>query len=173
MNGLKSTNEGHFENDHYVFFWNGPFSNWYPSKFTLNSIEFNCAERAMMYMKAKLFGDDESAVKILKAFYPDDQKRLGKLVKNFDESIWKEHRERIAHEFLYAKFSQNPELGKILTDTEDKTIVEASPYDKIWGIGMGVGDPNILDESKWNGLNLLGKTLMHVRNMLHKENEEI
>lgn len=173
MNGLKSTNEGHFENDHYVFFWNGPFSNWYPSKFTMNSIEFNCAEQAMMYMKAQLFDDAESTIKILNTRVPSEQKQLGKKVKNFSDAIWLEHREDLAHTFLYAKFSQNPELGKILTDTGDKTIVEASPYDKIWGIGMGIGDPNILNESKWDGLNLLGKTLMYVRNILNKENEQI
>lgn len=174
MNGLISTYNGHWENDDYVFFWGGPFSNWYFSKFYMYDednipVEFNCSEQAMMYMKAKLFGDTESASNILKEHYPDNQKRLGKLVKNFDEIVWLEHRERIAHEFLLEKFMQNVCLKTILLASGNKTIVEASPYDKIWGIGMGTGNNNILNESKWNGLNLLGKCLMYVRETIREQ----
>ena len=156
-------------NKEYTFFWSfrSPFSNWYPCRIDMDEVVFNCVEQAMMYHKAVLFGDDEAADLILKAETPREQKRLGRSVKGFDQSIWEEHRERIVYEILFAKFSQNPDLQKTLLDTKETILVETSPYDRIWGVGLADDDPRIYDESQWLGLNLLGKLLMRVRETLY------
>lgn len=152
----------------YLFFWsnNSPYSNWYGSKFEIDQVEFNCAEQAMMYLKAVLFEDDETADKVMKTKNPKEQKALGRSVRNFDQAIWENHREDIMFDILFAKFSQNEELKDALMSTEGMTLVESSPYDRIWGIGMREGDSDIHDETKWRGLNLLGKALMRVRETL-------
>jgi ribA/ribD-fused uncharacterized protein len=168
---------GHFATDDYVFFWAGPFSNWHPAKFTMGyneggRHEFNCSEQAMMFCKACLFDDHETADKILKSKMPGEQKALGRAVRNYKEEAWVAEREWIVDEILYQKFTQDAELKKILLDTGDRTIVEASPYDKVWGIAMGVDKyPAILDPNNWKGQNLLGKCLMRVRDKIRKEDE--
>lgn len=163
---------GHFETDEFVFFWAGPFSNWHDADFVWTvdgeKIHFMCSEQAMMYAKAKLFGDEVSAKKILKTKKPAEQKRLGRAVTGYVESEWFEVRDHITDEFLLRKFYQNEEFRTILDATGDKEIVEASPYDGVWGIGMGVNHPDILDRTKWQGTNLLGKSLMRVREELRK-----
>lgn len=170
---LTPTVEGNYENDQYVFFWNGPFSNWYPAKFVIAyndaEIKFTSSEQAMMYTKAWFFKDYEIAEKIMLSNDPREQKALGREVKNFDKVLWETSAVSIVKSLLVHKFQQNPRLLKILLDTGDKTIVEASPYDEIWGIKMGVDDPNILDESKWKGKNFLGKALMKARKELSYE----
>jgi ribA/ribD-fused uncharacterized protein len=152
-----------YETDKFVFFWNGIYSQWYPSQFTIDGIKFSSCEQYMMYRKAKLFNDDESAQKILDAVHPSDQKALGRGVKNFNRDIWDEHCFSIVYDGNYAKFTQNEDLKQQLLATGDKTIVEASPYDKIWGIKKGVGDENYDNPSHWRGLNLLGFAIMTVR----------
>lgn len=153
----------------YTFFWStkSPFSNWHPCRIDMEEIEFNCAEQAMMYYKARLFEDEETADKVMKAETPRDQKVLGRGVKGFDQAVWGAHRERIVYDILFAKFTQNVELEKALLDTKDTILVEASPYDRIWGIGLAEDDERALDETKWLGLNLLGKLLMRVRETLY------
>jgi len=154
--------------DTYVFFWGGPFSQWYRSTFKDNEtgIEFNCAEQYMMAHKASMFGDTESLKKIMAAKNPREQKALGRRVKNFDHNIWDEDGFGIVVDANLAKFSQNAKLKEMLLATGDKVLVEASPYDKIWGIGLHWNDDRVLDESKWQGDNLLGQALMMVRNTL-------
>jgi ribA/ribD-fused uncharacterized protein len=117
-----------------------------------------------MYHKAILFNDKETAELILNTKEPRKQKNLGRLVKNFDEHIWDQHKEKIVYNGNYLKFSQDEDLKEYLCDTDPYELVEANKYDRIWGIGMFAHDPNILDTSKW-GQNLLGKTLMKVRNV--------
>jgi ribA/ribD-fused uncharacterized protein len=118
----------------------------------------------MMAGKARLFGDVETEAKIMKTTDPRTIKKLGRAVKNFDEKKWNEHKYKIVLAGNIFKFSQNPELKKWLLDTGNKTIVEASPYDKIWGIGYGA--KNAMDNmDKW-GLNLLGKAVQEVRDLL-------
>ena len=146
----------------YIFFLNGPFCQWWKSKFMENDIEYNCCEQYMMYQKAILFKDEYTAKKILESKEPREQKRLGRLIKNFNEKIWDQHKEKIVANGNYLKFSQNEDLKEYLISSKDYTLVEANKYDRIWGIGMYMNDPNILDTSKW-GQNLLGKTLMKVR----------
>lgn len=152
--------------DKYYFFWNGPFSQWYKSEFTVDGITFVTAEQYMMYEKAKLFNDDEIAELILKTDNPSDQKILGRSVKNFDKDIWEKHAKDIVTKGNIAKFSQNEDLLSFMKTTKDLILVEASPYDRIWGIGLGEDDPDIEDESKWQGTNWLGECLMRAREVL-------
>ena len=153
-----------------VFFWKSvhPFSQWHPSVFVVDGIRFNCAEQFMMYQKAKLFCDDEIADQILQTDKPSVQKQLGRLVKGFDSAEWEENRERIVYEASYHKFTQNPDMQRSLMNTGEKIIVEASPVDTIWGIGLSEDHPDATNPEKWKGLNLLGKALMKLRNDLAK-----
>lgn len=147
----------------YIFFLKGPLCQWWKSSIKEDSIVFNCCEQYMMYHKAILFKDDEVAAKILLSDEPREQKELGRSVKNFDEKIWNKNKEKIVYNGNYLKFTQNEDLKEYLIDTNPYELVEANRYDKIWGIGMFAYDDNILNTSKW-GQNLLGKTLMKVRN---------
>jgi ribA/ribD-fused uncharacterized protein len=155
-----------FITDDFVFFWNGIYSQWYSSNFIINDITFNCCEQYMMYMKAKTFNDDEIAQEILKETSPMIHKSLGKKVKNFDRDLWDQKCFSIVYQANFAKFSQNENLKKQLLETGNRILVEASPYDKIWGIKMGVGDDYIESPSHWEGLNLLGFVLTTVRKNL-------
>lgn len=162
---------GHYGTDDYVFFWSGPFSNWHSAEFYMPvngaGIKMNCSEQAMMYIKAVMFKDDVSAEKIRTTKDPSKQKALGRAVSGYDEAVWVSQREKVSDEFLLRKFYQNEDLKQILLDTGDRIIVEASPYDKVWGIGMGVNQyPDILDPKKWKGQNLLGESLMRVREII-------
>lgn len=155
--------------DKYVFFWSGIYSNWYPSQFEVNGRTFSCAEQFFMFAKAMIFEDEETAEKIMATTNPKEQKKLGRRVKTFDEEEWTFWRYHAMCEACYNKFTQNPKLGRELLQTGDKILVEASPYDKVWGIGLGELDPNAEDESKWRGQNLLGQALMQVRDEIRSE----
>lgn len=170
--GITPTVPGHFENDQYVFFWSGPFSNWDEGFFSMNIedalVTFNCSEQAMMYVKAFVFGDFASAKKIMKETSPREQKKLGRKVQPFDQDVWEATALKFFPFVLAAKFSQVPGYKEILLNTGTKTIVEASPMDHVWGIKMGVNHPDLLDESKWQGKNLLGKCLEIAREIVAK-----
>ena len=153
-------------NEEYEFFWSGPFSQWYGSRFVIDGIPFVTAEQWMMFGKAKLFGDDDIAAKILLTTNPKEQKAIGRQVKNFNAKIWDDYAKTIVYEGNYAKFTQNPKLLVILMDTKYKILVEASPYDKIWGIGMGEEQAKITPANKWLGTNWLGEVLTQLRNDL-------
>ena len=122
-----------------------------------------------MAKKALLFGDTRTYNKIMKESEPAACKALGKSVANFNQQLWDSSKEEIIYNANYAKFSQNPELKAALLATGDAIIAEASPYDKIWGIGLKATDPESQDPMKWKGQNLLGKALMRVRDELRKE----
>lgn len=141
----------------------GCLSNWYPSKFTKDGIDFSNTEQYMMYRKALLMGDASSAQKIVSQPNPKKVKSLGRKVKPWDEKLWIEHREQIVYDGCLAKFSQNPDMLQVLLSTVGKKCVEASPYDRVWGIGMRATSPGVNDSKNWKGLNLLGKTLDKVR----------
>lgn len=173
LNDLTMNQAGHYENENYSFFWGGVFSNWYTSPFDYDTgtpeygvQTFTSAEQAFMLHKAYLFNDHESIAKIMATHNPAQQKKLGKLVKDFDKAKWESVCVDLITNVLVAKFSSGPIIKQILLDTGDKHIVEASPYDVVWGIGMGVDDEDILDESKWKGKNFLGICLMNARNIL-------
>ena len=149
----------------YTFFWreNSPFAQWYYRDFSEKGIIFNTAEKYMMYHKALLFDDKDIAEKILKEIKPKKQKELGRLVKGYDDDLWIQNRERIVYNGNHAKFTQNLDLLEILLATRGTILVEASPSDKIWGVGLSEEDPLILNEKNWKGLNLLGKVLTKLR----------
>jgi ribA/ribD-fused uncharacterized protein len=133
---------------------------------TIDGIQYNCCEQYMMHQKALTFGDTETAELVMKTENPKDQKALGRQVKNFDKAKWDTVSIGIVFKGNYAKFNQNVELGDELLATGNKILVEASPYDTIWGIGMGEKEPGINDPANWKGLNLLGWSIMLVRKEL-------
>lgn len=149
--------------DKYTFFWDGPFSQWHLVSFEVQGVRYNCAEQYMMAGKARLFNDTISLMKIMQSKSPSEQKVLGRSVADFDPDIWEEHCKEIVYQGNMAKFSQNPALRTILENTKGTLLVEASPYDKIWGIGIGPDDPLRLDRANWKGKNYLGEVLTMVR----------
>jgi len=152
--------------DTHVFFWGSFLSNWHASKFEYKGKKFSNTEQAFMWEKAIYFNDNEIAEDILKTPDPKNAKDLGRLVKNFNQNLWFNVCFEIMIEVNKAKYSQNEKLKKLLLSTGDKVIVEASPFDAIWGIGLHWKDDKVLDEKLWKGMNLLGKALMEVRNTL-------
>lgn len=141
-----------------------PFSQWYISQFKVDGIKYWCMEQYMMAEKARLFKDSESLNKILSETKSQKNiKALGRRVKNFDDKVWNKNKLDIVYKGNKAKFSQNKELYNILISTGDKILVEANPWDRIWGIGMSCDDANATDPRRWKGENLLGFTLMKVR----------
>lgn len=159
----------------YIFFWREfpnrevsktCLSQWYHAPFKSNEYAFNTTEHYMMSRKALLFRDKETFIKIIKANTPGEAKSLGRQVKNFNEAIWNEHKFDIVVKGNLLKFSQNQALQDYLISTNDSILVEASPYDRIWGIGLDENSPHVNDPFRWNGQNLLGFALMEVRDTL-------
>ncbi|CAB3805460.1 N-glycosidase YbiA [Pararobbsia alpina] len=142
------------------------FSNWHVAPFTYHDVRFNCVEQFKMFSKARLFGDEEIAAKILAFPHPASQKALGRTVRDFKDSVWLAKRESIVFVGCREKFAQNPPLLKILLESAPTVLVEASPTDRTWGVGLNDRDPRITDPTKWRGRNLLGITLMRVRDQL-------
>lgn len=147
----------------YTFFWKGPLSQWKKSLFHGDGIQFCTAEQYMMYSKAVLFNDKETADKILRTTDPKEQQLLGREVKNFELALWELHARDIVYRGNYFKFSQNSELKKILCDTADTLLVEASPFDKIWGIGLDEETAKQTPFEQWPGRNWLGQVLTNLR----------
>ena len=159
--------------ERFTFFWDGPFSQWEPSWFEVDGVEYNCAEQFMMAEKARLFGDDDALEHILETESPSMQKRLGRLVDGFDEDVWLEEEENgmprcwnIVWRGTMAKFSQNEHLLEQLVRTAGTSLVEASPEDARWGIGLSEQEAQGLDRASWPGLNWLGEVLDDVRDTL-------
>lgn len=152
----------------------GIFSQWQKCKFTDGNypdIVFNTAEQYMMYGKAQVLNDPDSAAKILLAKSSKDQKALGRNVKNWDEEVWNDVKLGIVERGNYLKFSQNENYKKVLLDTADRLLVEASKNDKIWGIGFKAAEAKTVPRAKW-GQNLLGIALMNVRKRIREEEAE-
>lgn len=151
------------------FFWGGPFSQFANSPFTLNAKRFPTAEHYMMWRKATLFGDDSIAAEILAAKTPGKAKGLGRRVKRFNPEIWDREKRGIVAAGSYAKYTQNPQFLGRLMNTRPATLVEASPMDVIWGIGLAEDDPRAQDRSQWLGQNLLGEILTQTRERIAEE----
>ena len=145
---------------------NGYLSNWYPSRFTVDGKEFSSMEQYMMYQKAVLFQDTKIAEQIMVTDDVSEIKQLGRLVSGYNDHIWSGVRQIIVYEGLKAKFSQNEELKEKLLATKGAILAECAVKDRIWGIGLSMTDPDRNDVGKWNGHNLLGYTLMMVRDSL-------
>lgn len=151
-----------------VLFWQPPgvFGQWTPSVFTVDGARYGCAEQYMMAGKARLFGDADTLRKILATDDPREHKALGRQVRGFVPEVWDRECLEIVVAGNRAKFSQNPDMRAALLATGDKLLVEASPLDRIWGVGLRADDPRIHDRDKWRGQNLLGEALMRVRSEL-------
>lgn len=141
----------------YMFFWGGIFSNWYVSDFTVNGTTYNCGEQYMMHQKALLFNDLETADKIMEECAPPEQKSLGRQVKSFSALAWEKVKYDLVKNGLREKFTQSERAKTYLLKHKHCQIVEASPKDRIWGIGYDSENAiNNIDD--W-GENLLGKIL--------------
>ena len=162
----------------YLFFWGHQprkdgrisescFSQWYVAPFKVGEITYPTAEHYMMAEKAKLFDDTEALAKILACQSPAEAKKIGRTVRNFDPVLWEANCFDIVVTANYHKFSQNPALREFLLTTVNRILVEASPVDNIWGIGLAKDDIAIENPAKWPGKNLLGFALMEVRDQLH------
>lgn len=161
----------------YLFFWGhrpqadgslgaGCLSQWWPAEFTVDGVRFRSAEHYMMWRKATLFGDTAMAARILAAGHPRDAKMLGRGVEGFDDRKWEAERFEIVVAGSVAKFGQSDELREWLVGTGDRVLVEASPADRVWGIGLAASDERASDPARWRGLNLLGFALMRAREQL-------
>lgn len=152
----------------FTFFYSSshPFSNWYKKSFVHDNRKYNCGEQYMMFQKATLFNDQEVASLILEQTDPRKQKFLGREVRGFVEDIWNRNCKSLMIEGLTSKFSQDEYSLRTLLGTGNNIIVEASPTDRIWGVGLAENDPLILNPKNWRGTNWLGDVLMEVRNVL-------
>ncbi|WP_306215529.1 NADAR family protein [Actinoplanes sp. RD1] len=161
----------------FLFFWghrpqrdgsigSGCLSQWWPSAFTAEGVRFTTAEHYMMWRKALLFGDEESARRVLVASHPRQAKMLGRRVRGFDEAVWERERRAIVRDASVAKFKHHADLRAYLLGTRRRVLVEASPVDRVWGIGMAATDEGVEDPGRWRGLNLLGFALMEAREAL-------
>jgi ribA/ribD-fused uncharacterized protein len=142
------------------------FSQWFEAGFDIDDIHYPTAEHYMMAEKARLFADEEIRSKILTVQHPKQAKDYGRKVRNFDPTLWEKQRLSIVVEGNLAKFEQNLQLRTFLLGTGDRVLVEASPVDKIWGIGLAADHPDAMFPEKWPGLNLLGIALMEVRSRI-------
>lgn len=167
MLNVKNFKNKDIENYKIICFWkqyqkNGYLSNWYKSEFIVDNIKYNCMEQFLMAEKARLFNDKFIRNKILKTKKPNQQKALGRKVRNFNEEVWNNNKINIILKGLEAKFNQNIDLKNKLINTKDAILIEASPFDKIWGVGVDCKTAKKSFET-WNGENLLGFALMYIR----------
>ncbi|MDF1698030.1 MAG: NADAR family protein [Saprospiraceae bacterium] len=176
---LKTIQQEFSEGKHmdFLFFWGHQpkkdgsiskscFSQWWIAPFTHEGIEYKTAEHFMMAGKAKLFGDKEMEEQIIQTNSPREAKALGRKVRNFDNATWQENCYQIVKKANILKFSQNEALKSFLLQTESKILVEASPVDPIWGIGMAEDNTEVNNPMHWKGKNLLGFILMEIRDEL-------
>ncbi|MFC4533707.1 NADAR family protein [Sphaerisporangium dianthi] len=163
----------------YLMFWGhrpsrsggvgaGCLSQWWPAGFTVDGVVYRTAEHFMMAGKARLFGDEEAAAAIVAAGHPKQAKDLGRVVRGFDEETWKAARFELVVRGNLAKFGQHDDLREFLLGTGDRVLVEASPVDRVWGIGLAADDERAERPRLWRGLNLLGFALMEARRRLRQ-----
>jgi ribA/ribD-fused uncharacterized protein len=143
------------------------YSNWHPTGFTMYGLNFANGEQFMMYCKALTFGDGTTMAKILKESNPAKVKALGRAVQPYDDAKWAEVRLGMVQLGLLAKARSHPNITRELLSTGTRVLAEASPFDKVWGIGFDENSVHALDPSQWKGTNLLGQAWMWVRQQLH------
>lgn len=150
-----------------IYFWGGIFSQWAKCDFVDElGVKFNCAEQAMMYHKALVFEDEDAAKAVLNEKDPRNQKTIGRTIKNYNDEKWDKVKFDIVMQNNIFKFFQNPGWKELLIYTDGYELVEASPYDKIWGVGLGEDNPLIYDKNNWQGENLLGKAIDKARDII-------
>jgi len=168
---------GRGEQAKYLFFWGHQpkvdrsvgsqcLSQWWPSTFEVDGVRFRTAEHFMMWSKARMFGDERAAEQVLTAEHPGQVKKIGRTVAGFDEERWERARFEVVVAGSLAKFGQDEQLAAYLRGTGDRVLVEASPVDAIWGIGLAADHPAAAEPAAWPGLNLLGFALMAAREVL-------
>ena len=161
--------------DKHVFFYRDWLSNYQRTSFEYEvnerMITFSSTEQAFMYIKANMFGDQSVAAQILATNNPNECRKLGRKVQGYDEKVWDACRYFVFYELNLAKYTQDKNLRNKLLDPifDGKTFVEASPIDRIWGVGLDENNPLIDDPSNWKGKNLLGNILTKVRQRLIDE----
>lgn len=149
--------------ERFTFFRGGPFSQWHACHFVIDGTTYTSAEQYMMAGKARLFGDARREALILGAKHPRAQKAFGRVVTPFDEAVWRDAARAIVYCGNAAKFTQNPHLRALLMATRGTVLVEASPDDAVWGIGLAADDPRASHRAQWLGLNWLGEVLTRLR----------
>lgn len=154
-----------------VFFYGGIYSQWAPTPIVEGNLTFPTAEHRMMYYKAKTFLDEEAMEAILKTNCPREAKKIGRRVKCFVPSVWESVNDQIVEDTSYLKAKQHSAMMNEFIFDCDRELVEASPYDKIWGIGLPAYDPRCTDRTKWEGQNKLGRALMRARDRIFKEDQ--
>ncbi|MCX5213044.1 NADAR family protein [Kitasatospora sp. NBC_00240] len=158
----------------YLLFWGhrpqpgggtgpGALSQWWPSPFVVDGVSYPTAEHWMMAGKARMFGDEQIVPRILEARTPAEAKALGRQVAGFDEERWTAERFALVVEGSVAKFGQDGALLSYLLGTSQRVLVEASPVDRIWGVGLAADHEDVTRPARWRGLNLLGFALMAAR----------
>ncbi len=159
----------------FLFFWKPSdtekkayLGQWQPSDFNVDANTYNCAEQYMMAEKALLFEDQEAWELIMASIDPKEMKALGKKIKKFNQEDWDAAKYSIVLNGNYHKFSQNEEMMAFLIGTGNKILVEASPLDTIWGIGLSENNSKAHNPTTWRGSNLLGFALMEVRDELKR-----
>ncbi|MFE6778003.1 NADAR family protein [Streptomyces sp. NPDC057702] len=161
----------------YVYFWGHQprrdgvvgaecFSQWWPAPFAVDQVTYATAEHWMMAGKARLFGDAEAERRAIAASHPDQAKEIGRSVRGFDNAVWQARRFELVVRGNVAKFGQHPALRDYLLGTGVRVLVEASPVDRVWGIGLSADDERAAAPERWAGLNLLGFALMEARRRL-------
>ncbi|MFJ3580682.1 NADAR family protein [Streptomyces sp. NPDC090127] len=141
-------------------------SQWWESPFEVGGVRYATAEHWMMAAKARIFGDPEAEGAALASRTPAEAKKAGRLVRGFDQGVWERERFGIVVEGSVHKFASDEALRAFLLGTGGRVLVEASPLDRVWGIGLAADDPRATDPARWRGLNLLGFALMEARERL-------
>ncbi|NLU69038.1 NADAR family protein [Streptomyces sp. HNM0574] len=161
----------------YLYFWGhrprrdggvgkSCLSQWWPSPFTADGVEYRTAEHWMMAGKARLFGDGEAERRIIAASHPGEAKAVGRTVRGFDEAVWRRERYAVVVEGCVRKFGEDDALREFLLGTGNRVLVEASPLDRVWGVGLAADDDRVRHPGQWLGENLLGFALMDARTHL-------
>lgn len=145
---------------------NGICSNWYKSNFVVEGVTFSCVEQYMMWAKAMLFGDKETASEILKETEPKAMKAYGRKVRNFNSEVWDKEKYSLVLKGVQARFEQNVGLKSWIQAAKADYFVECSPYDAIWGVKLPIADTRVMEPSRWNGENLLGRILKEVQDSI-------
>lgn len=176
---VKDIKDHQYTKDDFVFFWGHTdrqnagvgkqcLSQWYMAPMTIDGVYYNCMEQYLMAEKARTFGDEATEARIMAEYSQMVIKKLGRQVTDYDDAIWCAERQEFSVRGNIYKFAQNPKLKEFLLSTGDRILVEASPKDRIWGIGLDENHPDAMVPSRWQGENLLGFALMEVREHLRR-----
>jgi len=163
---MTKTTPWEYEDEDLILFWGGILSNWFAADFEVDGVNYTSAEQHMMAEKSRHFNDPLNEANVMATNNCREQKAFGRAIPNFDVDEWKDVCVDKCYPGIKAKFEQNESLKQMLLATGNKHIAEASPHDRIWGIGLAPHDLRAHDMANWDGANLLGEILMLVRQEL-------